>query len=112
MFGKEKREEEQERQRINQEEKDRHEKWIKEEDDYYAQKNYIIVQGRGLKSYHRDWKPSEVTGRHGNLESEVQRHIELGWRVHGSVFTTSEDVTRIGEKTQRIKSWCQPMVKD
>ena len=110
MFGKKKREKvEQERQRIKQEEKDRHEKWIKEEDDYYAQKNYIIVMARGLKSYESD---REETGIHGNLESEVQRHIELGWRVHGSIFTTKEEIYALGGNTQSIKSWCQPMVKD
>jgi len=116
MFGKKKRErEEQERQQREQRDKDR----IKEENAYYESKNYIIVVAADLKSYKiKDKGP----GKYGSLESEVQRHIELGWRVHGSVFTVSQEggynpfavnAALAGEYyDNRDFYFCQPMVKD
>ena len=120
MFGKKKRErEEQERQQRDQEDKEILEEAIKEENEYYESKNYIIVVAADLKSYKiKDKGP----GKYGSLESEVQRHIELGWRVHGSVFTVSQEggysiraanAALAGEDyDNRDFYYCQPMVKD
>ena len=104
MFGKSRKEKEKEQERKDEQYmaaiEETRKKVREEKHSFYETRNYKIVHARQLIDS-RDGKES--------LESEVQKHIELKWRVHGSVFTMTESVWSPSGGSNTV-SYCQPMI--
>ncbi len=81
---------------------------------YYQDRNFKILQATELTlqwDHNADTAADEPDDWRGSLEVQVQGHIELGWRPHGTVFSDTKFVWSPSGGSD-VKHYCQAMVKE